>query len=496
MYKNQLQELAQRSCFNLPSYACVREGPDHAPRFKATVNFNGEMFESPIFYSTLRQAEHAAAEVALNTIAKRGPSKVLAVRAPDETGVFKNLLQETAHRAGLNLPVYTTVRSSPWHVPIFSCTVELAGMRFTGEQAKSKKQAEKNAAMAAWSALKQRVGSGSSSSHQMNTGCHEEQEQAIVARFLVGMKSSNSHSSQHRKPAEKSNSLLSPQPCQNWAPFTPEMEIYYYMWLQEQAVKQQNHLVAPPLSVVPMPSQVFPVMHPIIQPGYHPYCLAPAQQPVAHGLGLSITTAGSSLYLMDDKSVPDQTRTGSLSVEELHEGKPIDSSKLSPLEVPDEHSFPGTSTTEPATAICERPPLKDVKQNNFVLEAKIGSSVSLEEFHAGELRQPFTSSPGSGIQLGDSRSTESLGFAAWAPAAPGAGMVNSPSVPAHRIMRIPLPKYPSRHRPDSRFMAPPAVLIRPVVPVCSAPPPRKTPGLKQEEEPSQEMSLKFGNLRF
>jgi dsRNA-specific ribonuclease len=39
MYKNQLQELAQRSCFNLSSYACVREGPDHAPRFKASVIF-------------------------------------------------------------------------------------------------------------------------------------------------------------------------------------------------------------------------------------------------------------------------------------------------------------------------------------------------------------------------------------------------------------------------------------------------------------------------
>lgn len=72
----------------------------------------------------------------------------------DETGIYKNLLQETAHRAGLNLPVYTTVRSGPGHVPIFTCTVELAGMNFTGEPAKTKKQAEKNAAIAAWSALK------------------------------------------------------------------------------------------------------------------------------------------------------------------------------------------------------------------------------------------------------------------------------------------------------------------------------------------------------
>src|SRR5947208_14730230 len=31
--------------------------PDHAPRFKASVNFNGEIFESPAYSTTLRQAE-------------------------------------------------------------------------------------------------------------------------------------------------------------------------------------------------------------------------------------------------------------------------------------------------------------------------------------------------------------------------------------------------------------------------------------------------------
>ncbi|PPE01473.1 hypothetical protein GOBAR_DD01503 [Gossypium barbadense] len=92
-------------------------------------------FKSPTFCSTLRQAEHAAVEVALNMLANRGPSKALAARillnsfvfistAQDETGVYKNLLQEIAHRAGLNLPVYTTIRSGPGHVPTFSCMVE------------------------------------------------------------------------------------------------------------------------------------------------------------------------------------------------------------------------------------------------------------------------------------------------------------------------------------------------------------------------------------
>ena len=80
MYKNQLQELAQRSCFNLPAYTCIREGPDHAPRFKSTVNFNGETFESTGFFTTLRQAEHSAAEVALTALSTRGPSHSLTAR--------------------------------------------------------------------------------------------------------------------------------------------------------------------------------------------------------------------------------------------------------------------------------------------------------------------------------------------------------------------------------------------------------------------------------
>ncbi|MCO5553076.1 hypothetical protein L7F22_006597 [Adiantum nelumboides] len=155
MHKNQLQELAQRSGFNLPAYSCVREGPDHAPRFKATVNFNGESFESLEFFSTLRQAEHAAAEVALNNLLKRGSSQSLAAKVLDETGMCKNLLQETAQRAGVSLPVYFTSKEVEGRTPIFSCTVEVGGRIFAGEPAKSKKQAEKNAAMVAWSSIKQ-----------------------------------------------------------------------------------------------------------------------------------------------------------------------------------------------------------------------------------------------------------------------------------------------------------------------------------------------------
>ncbi|KAI8573661.1 hypothetical protein RHMOL_Rhmol01G0294500 [Rhododendron molle] len=214
MYKNQLQELAQRSCFNLPSYTCIREGPDHAPRFKSIVNFNGDIFESPNYCSTLRQAEHAAAEVALNSLSNRRPSHSLAARilgclgqltrsstnpfpgavrgrhhncyvpvGQDETGVYKNLLQEIAQRVGSPLPQYTTFRSGLGHQPIFTGMVELAGIIFTGEHAKNKKQAEKNAAMAAWTSLKQLAQEDASSSSE--TENNDELEQIKIARALL-----------------------------------------------------------------------------------------------------------------------------------------------------------------------------------------------------------------------------------------------------------------------------------------------------------------------
>ncbi|KAJ9555610.1 hypothetical protein OSB04_010224 [Centaurea solstitialis] len=201
MYKNQLQELAQRSCFNLPSYTCIREGPDHAPRFKAVVNFNGDSFESPNYFSTLRQAEHAAAEVALCSLSSQSlAARILGwyrfPRGPptmDETGVYKNLLQEISQRVGAPLPRYTTYRSGLGHLPVFTGMVELAGITFTGEPAKNKKQAEKNAAMAAWSSLKQftlcQAGvakqDASSSSEPENS---DEQEQIRIARALLNYK--------------------------------------------------------------------------------------------------------------------------------------------------------------------------------------------------------------------------------------------------------------------------------------------------------------------
>nr|VDD13680.1 unnamed protein product [Brassica oleracea] len=218
MYKNQLQELAQRSCFGLPSYTCLREGPDHAPRFKATVNFNGEIFESPQYCSTLRQAEHSAAEVALGALSNRGPSHSLAARILDETGVYKNLLQEIAQRVGAPLPRYTTFRSGLGHQPVFTGTVELAGITFTGDPAKNKKQAEKNAAMAAWSSLKQLAKETSSSMPESENS--DELEQVIIARALINyrIKENIGSGSSSSAPVPFANKLF----MQNLRPTSPQ----------------------------------------------------------------------------------------------------------------------------------------------------------------------------------------------------------------------------------------------------------------------------------
>lgn len=64
-YKMMLQIYAQRNKLSIPVYSSEREGPPHALCFKAKVTVDGHPFKSPGFYKTLKEAENAAAQVAL-----------------------------------------------------------------------------------------------------------------------------------------------------------------------------------------------------------------------------------------------------------------------------------------------------------------------------------------------------------------------------------------------------------------------------------------------
>ncbi|KAK3011151.1 hypothetical protein RJ639_011095 [Escallonia herrerae] len=547
MFKNQLQELAQRSCFNLPSYSCIREGPDHAPRFKATVNFSGETFESPTFCSTLRQAEHAAAEVALNTLASRGPS-TLAARVLDETGVYKNLLQETAHRAGLHLPVYTTVRTGPGHVPVFRCTVELAELTFTGEPAKTKKQAQKNAAMAAWSSLRQsehrkmlkierrtsvwnpfhfmvsdptlslyvfeQVSQcGLSSLSPASPPVSEEQDQVVIARFLAGLQSAESNSSLQKYhqdgpqipvPNGRDSNRVVPRshPIQyeSWAypSFSTEMAMYR-MWQEAQFLQLQSQMLSLPPTPLPSP-QVFPFMQPVFQPDqlYFP------------AMGQEHLPAAASIpsFHFSNDLIPAPTRGRSMvTIQEIQEEK--------------------TGSSEFCTSESLHPPILGGPKTELAIQGAVQEDVEAKIREIGQREQsssgqfapapPGTTSIDSGFlpakhQLQNqsfprpslrSRSEPPLSAAApvrFRVAGPVSSVGPRPQNLANQMAAPPKmgtgnPQFSTRPRMNlgmpPRFMAP-AVQIRSVVPVCSAPPARKVPSSSREGHHSDQQKRNFG----
>lgn len=167
LYKNHLQNYAQKKSTGLPVYSSEREGPPHASRFKCRVTIGGQTFESPEFFSCLKDAENAVAKVALTSLVPDGVKE-------DDTRLYKNLLQELTQKEGFHLPVYNTNASVESHVPVFFSTVEIYGEVFEGHEAGTKKQAEMNAAKLAYTTLKERK-----STQRPLIGCPQQEQEAI-----------------------------------------------------------------------------------------------------------------------------------------------------------------------------------------------------------------------------------------------------------------------------------------------------------------------------
>ncbi|KAJ4839288.1 hypothetical protein Tsubulata_035581 [Turnera subulata] len=148
LLKNQLQSYTQKRNLALPVYCCERHGPPHACRFKGKVMVDGKMFETQELFTTVNRAELAAAKIALMSLLPDGIEQA----SLDDLS-YKNLLQEFAQKKGYPLPVYSTARAGEVHVPIFTSTVEIGGGDFKGQEARTKKQAEMNAARVAYFAL-------------------------------------------------------------------------------------------------------------------------------------------------------------------------------------------------------------------------------------------------------------------------------------------------------------------------------------------------------
>ncbi|XP_075632930.1 uncharacterized protein LOC142605352 isoform X2 [Castanea sativa] len=148
-YKNQLQNYAQKRNLRVPVYSCEPEGSPHASHFRCKVTVDGQTYESPEFFSTSKDAEHAAAKVALTSLVPDGAKE-------DNSGLYKNLLRELVQKEGFSLPAYDTNRSGEEHEAIFVSTVEIRKV-FKGHEAKTKRQAEMNAAKIAYTSLNEHM---------------------------------------------------------------------------------------------------------------------------------------------------------------------------------------------------------------------------------------------------------------------------------------------------------------------------------------------------
>lgn len=65
VYKNRLQQYTQKKNLPLPDYSYEFDGPPHARLFRGSVVVEARTYQSQEYYPTLKDAEHAAAKVAL-----------------------------------------------------------------------------------------------------------------------------------------------------------------------------------------------------------------------------------------------------------------------------------------------------------------------------------------------------------------------------------------------------------------------------------------------
>jgi ribonuclease-3 len=73
---------------------------------------------------------------------------------------WKTSLQELTATAGLGVPEYVVTEDGPDHAKMFSASARVAGVDYGAGTGRSKKEAEQQAAEAAWSSLSERVGAG------------------------------------------------------------------------------------------------------------------------------------------------------------------------------------------------------------------------------------------------------------------------------------------------------------------------------------------------
>ncbi|KAF7152690.1 hypothetical protein RHSIM_Rhsim01G0197600 [Rhododendron simsii] len=148
MYKTKLQEVCQGNKWGLPKYSCIKDGPDHAPHFRASVSVNGVSFDSPSVSKSSKHALNEAAMLAflhfaspdIQTIAEGAETEethMSSIIPSNESGVkvgkqhkYKMQLQNYAQSKTLDPPLYSSKSEGPPHALQFQATVTIDGHSF------------------------------------------------------------------------------------------------------------------------------------------------------------------------------------------------------------------------------------------------------------------------------------------------------------------------------------------------------------------------------
>ncbi|CAL4973806.1 unnamed protein product [Urochloa decumbens] len=205
-YKNQLQIYAQKRRKQLPSYRPICAGSLHARLFKSEVTIDGQTFESPEYCRTLKEAEGAAAKVALISLPQEASPPQ---QSPVPSVSYKNLLQELAQKQGFPFPVYVTISNVSNHSGAFISTVEIQGTTIQGEPGNTKKQAEMNAAKVAFQHFKDRD-KGSACSDVHGGSCMQQGTENLFPGQNIKILSSMQQGSKNLFPGQKIN-ILAPE---------------------------------------------------------------------------------------------------------------------------------------------------------------------------------------------------------------------------------------------------------------------------------------------
>ncbi|KAG8387492.1 hypothetical protein BUALT_Bualt02G0026800 [Buddleja alternifolia] len=154
VFKSRLQEYAQKAGLTTPVYETIKEGPSHQPFFRSTVIVNNVRYDSLPGFFNRKAAEQSAAEVALIELANSADMNFGISQPVHETGLCKNLLQEYSQKMNYAVPLYECHKEeNQGRMPMYSCVVEIGGIKYIGASASSKKEAEIKAARTALLAI-------------------------------------------------------------------------------------------------------------------------------------------------------------------------------------------------------------------------------------------------------------------------------------------------------------------------------------------------------